>query len=99
PLRERAEDLDPMVDRFLEEASRASGGVGRRIDDGAAALLRAHDWPGNVRELRNVIERAVVICAGATVMPEDLPESLRVPRAPTDDVPTEMPPAGEEGDA
>jgi DNA-binding NtrC family response regulator len=42
----------------------------------AAALqaLRAYSWPGNVRELRNAVERAVALCRGPDVLPEDLPD-------------------------
>jgi DNA-binding NtrC family response regulator len=81
PLRDRREDLDALVERFLDEASRATGGRARGIDDDARALLRAHAWPGNVRELRNVIERAVVISVGDRVGVADLPDALRRPVA------------------
>ena len=49
----------------------------------AMALLAAHTWPGNIRELGNAIERAVVLCAGDQIAPEDLalPESAAPPRA------------------
>jgi DNA-binding NtrC family response regulator len=40
------------------------------------SALRAYDWPGNVRELRNVIERAVVLCTGSAISPENLPRQL-----------------------
>ena len=43
-------------------------------------LSRRYAWPGNVRELRNVIERAAVLCAGDTILPEHLPPSLLRPR-------------------
>src|SRR5690606_13745873 len=51
----------------------------RGVDDAVRAVLRTYAWPGNVRELRNVIERAVVVCAGERVALEDLPEQLRRP--------------------
>ncbi|HJL16898.1 MAG TPA: sigma 54-interacting transcriptional regulator [Sandaracinaceae bacterium LLY-WYZ-13_1] len=82
PLRERPEDLEALIDRFFEEATRAGGGRVRGIDPSARAVLRSHGWPGNVRELRNVIERAVVVCAGESIAVEDLPEALRRPTAP-----------------
>jgi two-component system NtrC family response regulator/two-component system response regulator HydG len=43
--------------------------------------LLSHSWPGNVRELENAIERAVVLCKGAELTADDLPPSLRGPRA------------------
>jgi len=79
PLRARPEDLEALARRFLAEAAQASGGRVRAIDPAAWALLRSHAWPGNVRELRNVIERAVIVCAGDTIGPEDLPDRLRAP--------------------
>src|SRR5262249_18285546 len=45
----------------------------------ASRLLEVHAWPGNVRELRNVIERAVVLCDGDTILPEHLPPKLPGP--------------------
>jgi two-component system response regulator HydG len=36
-----------------------------------------YNWPGNVRELQNVIERAVALCSGSIIQPEDLPNALR----------------------
>ncbi|MFK7988951.1 MAG: sigma 54-interacting transcriptional regulator [Sandaracinaceae bacterium] len=78
PLRDRPEDLEALVERFFDEANRASGGHLRGIEASARAALRAHRWPGNVRELRNVIERAVVVCLGETIGLDDLPEALRV---------------------
>ena len=53
PLRERHEDLDSLIQGFLD---RFCPGVG--IESGARAILHGHSWPGNIRELRNVIERA-----------------------------------------
>ncbi len=82
PLRERKEDIDALLDRFLEEAGRASGGRVREADDDVRAVLRAYAWPGNVRELRNVVERAVVVCQGDRVTLDDLPEPMRRPSAP-----------------
>jgi transcriptional regulator with PAS, ATPase and Fis domain len=46
------------------------------ISPAARAVLRGYDWPGNVRELENAIERAVVLGATETILPEDLPEVL-----------------------
>jgi len=57
PLRQRADDIAALAERFLD-------GLGRRgegLAAGTVARLRAHAWPGNVRELRNVIERAHIL--------------------------------------
>ena len=95
PLRDRGEDLAALIDRFFEEAARAGGGRVRRIVAAARALLLGHGWPGNVRELRNVIERAVVMCAGEEVTPADLPEALRTPVAQVDDTELALDPSAD----
>ncbi|WP_437809294.1 sigma 54-interacting transcriptional regulator [Sorangium sp. So ce1078] len=83
PLRERVAEIGPLAGRFLEEACRQlEQGSAPRISAEALAVLEAYSWPGNVRELRNVIERAVVLCAGDSVEPADLPPHLAYGGAP-----------------
>ena len=82
-LRERPEDIPILarlfVERFAAKLQRAVTG----IDPAAMDALRAHTWPGNIRELENAIERAVLLCDGATLGPNDLPPELSVSaRAP-----------------
>jgi transcriptional regulator with PAS, ATPase and Fis domain len=77
PLRERPEEIVPLVECFLEQANRDHGRHVRGIDPGALSLLERYPWPGNVRELRNAIERAVVIAEGDMIAPQDLPERVR----------------------
>ncbi|WP_371232028.1 sigma-54-dependent response regulator transcription factor AlgB [Pseudomonas sp. QE6] len=62
PLRERAEDILNLADRFLARFVKDYGRPARGFTDDARDLLRRYGWPGNVRELRNVIERASIIC-------------------------------------
>ena len=62
PLRERAEDIIGLAERFLARFVKEYGRPARGFTDEARALLRRYNWPGNVRELRNVIERASIIC-------------------------------------
>ncbi|MFJ3260788.1 sigma-54-dependent response regulator transcription factor AlgB [Pseudomonas sp. NPDC086581] len=62
PLRERAEDIIGLAERFLARFVKDYGRPARGFTDEARALLRRYNWPGNVRELRNVIERASIIC-------------------------------------
>jgi len=77
PLRERHEDIRPLAQFFLRRfAFEARKGV-VAFSPKAEAYLAAYAWPGNVRELKNVIERAVILCAGSEVLPEDLPRELR----------------------
>ena len=61
PLRERREDIIPLVEHYVEIFSHR---VGKHIDDVPDEILnafRSHSWPGNIRELQNVIERAVIL--------------------------------------
>jgi DNA-binding NtrC family response regulator len=72
PLRERKEDLRPLAHYFVSRYAAETKKVVRGITEETMALLAAQDWPGNIRELANVIERAVVLCAGRQIEPEDL---------------------------
>lgn len=60
PLRERLEDLPPLVEKFVRDAEAQFDGIRRReVSEDVLARLAEHGWPGNVRELRTVIYRAV----------------------------------------
>jgi DNA-binding NtrC family response regulator len=72
PLRDRREDLPSFVQHFLAKYAAETKKAVRGVTKEAMALLSAQSWPGNVRELANVIERAVVLCAGDQITPEDL---------------------------
>jgi DNA-binding NtrC family response regulator len=67
PLRERREDIPPLVEHFVTKHAHRTGRRIERIDDGVLAALEQYDWPGNVRELENTIERAVVLSAGPVI--------------------------------
>ncbi|HOK07505.1 MAG TPA: sigma-54 dependent transcriptional regulator [Syntrophales bacterium] len=73
PLRERKEDIPPLVERFLTEFCRKEGVPLKRITDEALALLMEHSWPGNVRELKNVIERLVIMVPAEVITARDIP--------------------------
>jgi DNA-binding NtrC family response regulator len=60
PLRERAEDVVPIAERFLRFYAKRYATPARALSDSAIARLLSHDWPGNVRELRNVMEQTAV---------------------------------------
>jgi formate hydrogenlyase transcriptional activator len=63
-LRERTEDIELLVWRFVEEFSRAFGKRVGTIDEDSLAALRQYHWPGNIRELRNTVERAMIVATG-----------------------------------
>ncbi len=73
PLRERKEDVSPLMDRFVKRFSDLHGKNVKGFTREARDLLMKHDYPGNVRELENMIERAVVLTRGDYVSREDLP--------------------------
>lgn len=77
PLRERKEDIPPLIDHFLNRFAAENGKRLQGIDSEARDLLIKYDYPGNVRELENIIERAVVITRGEVVSGRDLPFSGR----------------------
>lgn len=79
-LRERPEDLVPLVAHFLDKHGRRLDRPGWTLAPEALAILRQHSWPGNVRELENVIERGLVLGREQRICPEDLPDSVREPQ-------------------
>jgi len=80
PLRDRAEDIPLLADQFLEQFTSQMGKRVKTISAEAHALLQQHPWRGNVRELQNAIERAVALEQTEAVLPESLPEDVRLGR-------------------
>jgi DNA-binding NtrC family response regulator len=76
PLRERIEDIHPLVFHFLERYKEKTGRFVSGISKEALRALINYDWPGNVRELENTIERAVIIASGRQIELDDLPEAI-----------------------
>jgi DNA-binding NtrC family response regulator len=75
-LRDRKDDILPMVDFFIERYNRKFKKSIRGITDESRKLLLAHDWPGNVRELKNAIERAMILEDDPYLRPLYLPFSV-----------------------
>ena len=65
PLRERVEDIQPLLDLSLDSLSKRYGRSRPRLDPRQLRLMQRHFWPGNVRELLNLAERAVVMGSAA----------------------------------
>jgi DNA-binding NtrC family response regulator len=72
PLRERADDILPIAQRFLVKYAKRYGTPARSLEAGAVARLLAHDWPGNVRELRNVMEQTALFAPAEVVGADDV---------------------------
>jgi DNA-binding NtrC family response regulator len=67
PLRERREDIAPLLEHFVPTIARR---LGKSVDGIAPAFVaraKAHDWPGNIRELENLVERALIMARGGTL--------------------------------
>jgi transcriptional regulator with PAS, ATPase and Fis domain len=77
PLRERREDIIPLLEHFAARFARLMGRPAPRFSEEALALLLAYPWPGNVRELQNEVQRALVMSGdGAVIRAEDLSSRL-----------------------
>ena len=72
PLRDRTEDILPLMERFMSQYCREFGTSIRRFEPAAVTAALRHTWPGNVRELRNRVERAVALSESPVLAVADL---------------------------
>jgi PAS domain S-box-containing protein len=77
PLRERKEDIEPLIKRFIAQFNEETGKSIQGLTPDAIRMVMDYCWPGNVRELENAIEHAFVTCNGAFIGPFDLPIEIR----------------------
>jgi transcriptional regulator with PAS, ATPase and Fis domain len=80
PLRERKEDIVPLARHFLRRFNLRYSQE-KNLSRQACALLENYSWPGNIRELENLLERLVIINTGRLILPEQLPEQMRLSSA------------------
>ena len=88
PLRERGSDIRLLLKTFTESLSHQHGCRPPQFAEAALQCLDQYEWPGNVRELRNFAERVLILHAGKTLTPKDLPPEMRAPapvQAPADE--------------
>ncbi|HXM21467.1 MAG TPA: sigma-54 dependent transcriptional regulator [Terriglobales bacterium] len=76
PLRDRKEDILPLVDFFIERYNRRFRKSIRGVTDETRRLIFSHNWPGNVRELKNTIERGMILEDEPFLRPVYLPFSV-----------------------
>lgn len=76
PLRERKDDIFPLIKHFMAKFSRETGKQITNISPKALEFLLSYTYPGNVRELENMIEHAFVISPGPTLLIENLPKPI-----------------------
>lgn len=103
-LRERREDIPALVEHFIGRFNASEGTKISAASPETLRMLSGYDWPGNVRQLENAVFRAVVLCDGDTLRPQDFPQiagQAGVPAslpflAPREDAPA-RPPANDLG--
>jgi two-component system, NtrC family, response regulator PilR len=93
PLRDRTEDIPPLVAHFIGRIANDVGKTIAGISPEALAVLERYHWPGNIRELENVIERAIVLGSGEQITADSLPPHLAQP-ADRGEFPVEIPAGG-----
>ena len=73
PIRDRREDLEPLLRHFMDEAA---GGGKKWFSAEALKLLHRYPWPGNIRELKNTVKMCAAIAPGNSIGPESLPQAI-----------------------
>ncbi len=96
PLRERKEDIPPLIDFFLRKYAKKDGAALRhkKIDPKALKVLMHYQWPGNVRELENMIERLTIMTSGETICLEHMPDGMNNKRPCSELVALDIPEEG-----
>lgn len=73
PLRNRLEDIPPLVETFLDEFAKQNRSQRKKITQASLELLCKYSWPGNVRELKNLMERLAIMVEGGIINDSDIP--------------------------
>lgn len=71
-LRERKQDIEPLIDYLLPKICNEVGSKQKNISDEARKLIMKYNWPGNIRELENILERAVNLTEGSIILPSHI---------------------------
>ena len=79
PLRQRREDIPPLLTHLVEKSARRMGKTIDGIDPEVRNILSAYDWPGNVRQLENVVDNMVALGAGPRLSVGDIPADILGP--------------------
>jgi transcriptional regulator with PAS, ATPase and Fis domain len=77
PLRERREDIPVLIEYFLKKHTRNTSRLVKGLTPETRRILLDYGWPGNVRQLESAIERAILLCEGDMIIPDDLPTEVR----------------------
>ncbi len=84
PLRERKEDIFPLIQYFVEILNKKIGRNIQEVSNEVLSLMLDHDWPGNIRELKNVMESMAITTKGNVITVNDLPKEIGGVRRETD---------------
>jgi DNA-binding NtrC family response regulator len=94
PLRERREDIQVLIDFFLKKHTRNTSRLVRGLTPETKRIMHDYPWPGNVRQLESAIERAILLCEGDMITPEDLPLEVQQETKTTTAGAFKLPPEG-----
>jgi transcriptional regulator with PAS, ATPase and Fis domain len=94
PLRERADDIQELIDYFVKKCNKEFGKRVRGVNDKALEMLKSYHWPGNVRQLQSVIERAVLLGDEDLITVRDLPDEITKPILATGQMDLDLPETG-----
>src|SRR3954465_9075383 len=81
PLRDRPEDLPPLLENYLTIFSKELNKDVHGISPEAMDVFLSYSWPGNVRELQNVLKQTLLRSAGNVIIPDFIPDRVRFPQA------------------
>jgi len=94
PLRERRDDIPVLIDHFLKKHTRNTSRLVKGLTTEARRIMNDYGWPGNVRQLESAIERAILLCEGDLITPDDLPSELQQESRGTSAGAFKLPPEG-----
>ncbi|HEY3025437.1 MAG TPA: sigma-54 dependent transcriptional regulator [Pyrinomonadaceae bacterium] len=94
PLRERRDDIPVLIDYFLKKHTRNTSRLVRGLTTETKRMMQDYSWPGNVRQLESAIERAILLCEGDMITPEDMPLEVRQESRPASEGAFKLPPQG-----
>ena len=78
PLRERKSDIPLLISYFLDQFNREKNKEMEGVSQESLDIITRYPWPGNVRELKNMVERLVILKGKGKILPQDLPERVRI---------------------
>lgn len=86
PLRDRKEDIEPLVEAFIRQYAALNAKKVRGIEKNALEVLVGYNWPGNIRELKNVVERMIVLSSEDMLTLDLISEDIRQGRKPLGEI-------------